>query len=59
MATLTRAGATIVPLAPGFYMRPERVEDLVDFMVARLMDQLGYQHDLKIRWKGETDEISS
>ncbi|MDG2095482.1 MAG: UbiX family flavin prenyltransferase [Phycisphaerales bacterium] len=59
MASLTRAGATIVPLAPGFYMRPERVEDLIDFMVARLMDQLGYDHGLKIRWKGEADEVSS
>ena len=59
MASLTRAGATIVPLAPGFYMKPERVEDLIDFMVARLMDQLGYQHGLKIRWKDEADEVSS
>ena len=59
MASLTRAGATIVPLAPGFYMMPKRVEDLIDFMVARLMDQLGYSHGLDVRWKGEADGVTS
>ena len=59
MATLTRAGATIIPLAPGFYMMPKRVEDLIDFMVARLMDQLGFGHDLNVRWKGEVDDVTA
>ena len=61
MAKLTRAGAMILPLSPGFYMMPDRVEDLIDFMVARLMDQLGYEHNLNVRWKGEPaeDAVSS
>jgi len=52
MATLSRAGAIIAPLAPGFYMLPKTVEDIVDFMAGRLMDQLGYDHDLPVRWTG-------
>lgn len=56
MAKLTRAGATIAPLAPGFYMLPKTLDDLVDFMVGRLMDQLGYEHDLPVRWTGRSPE---
>ena len=50
MADLARAGAVILPPAPGFYGRPETVADLVDFVVARVLDQLGVQHDLGVRW---------
>ncbi|MEE2907641.1 MAG: UbiX family flavin prenyltransferase [Planctomycetota bacterium] len=56
MAKLNRAGAIIAPLAPGFYMLPKTVDDLVDFMVGRLMDQLGYDHDLPVRWTGTTSQ---
>jgi flavin prenyltransferase len=50
MLELRQAGATILFLAPGFYHGAERVEDLVDFVVARCLDQLGLEHELAPRW---------
>lgn len=50
MLRLARAGATIVPPSPGFYNHPETVADLVDFVVARILDQLAVPHDLARRW---------
>lgn len=47
---LARMGVTIMPAAPGFYHRPRRVEDLVDFMAARVLDHLGVEHRLIQRW---------
>lgn len=53
MLRLARAGATILPPNPGFYHHPQAVADLVDFVVARILDQLGVAHTLMPRW-GET-----
>jgi 4-hydroxy-3-polyprenylbenzoate decarboxylase len=50
MLRLTRAGVTIMPANPGFYQRPEAVEDLVDYMVARVLDHLHLDHALMARW---------
>ena len=50
MLTLTRAGAIVMPASPGFYHRPARIEELVDFVVARILDQLGVAHDVGRRW---------
>jgi 4-hydroxy-3-polyprenylbenzoate decarboxylase len=50
MLRLVRAGAVILPPNPGFYHRPERVSDLVDFVVARILDQVGVPHSLIRRW---------
>jgi 4-hydroxy-3-polyprenylbenzoate decarboxylase len=50
MLMVTRAGAVVMPAAPGFYHRPHEVTDLVDFMVARVMDHLGVPHQLAKRW---------
>ncbi len=50
MLKLARAGAAIVPPAPGFYDRPGSVADMVDFVVARVLDQLGVAHTLGPRW---------
>ncbi len=50
MLKLARAGAVILPANPAFYHHPKRVEDLVDFIVARVLDQLGIAHDLMQRW---------
>ncbi len=50
MLTLREAGATILFLAPGFYHAAETVADLVDFIVARALDQLGLEHTLAKRW---------
>jgi 4-hydroxy-3-polyprenylbenzoate decarboxylase len=53
MLRLTRAGAVVMPASPGFYHRPQQVSDLVDFVVARMLDQLGVEQKLVKRWEGE------
>jgi flavin prenyltransferase len=53
MLQLARAGAVILPANPGFYHHPKRVEDLVDFVVARILDHLGVPHELMRRWGEE------
>src|SRR6266704_3455396 len=53
MLKLARAGAVILPANPGFYNRPKSVEDLVDFIVARILDHLGVRHELTRRWGEE------
>lgn len=50
MLRVTRAGAIVMPAAPGFYHRPSRIDDLVDFMVARMLDHFGVPHRLVGRW---------
>jgi 4-hydroxy-3-polyprenylbenzoate decarboxylase len=54
MLRLTRAGAVIMPASPGFYHRPEQISDLVDFVVARMLDQLGVEQKLVKRWDGRS-----
>ncbi len=50
MLKLTRMGAVVLPTSPGFYQKPRSVEDLVDFVVARLLDQLGVEQKLLPGW---------
>jgi len=50
MLRLSRAGAIILPPSPGFYQHPKTVEDIVDFVVARILDQLAIPHQLMPRW---------
>ena len=50
MLRLARAGAVILPTSPGFYQRPTQVADLVDFIVARILDQLDIPHTLLPSW---------
>lgn len=52
MAAVTRAGAIVLPAMPGWYHRPRSLDDLIDFMVARICDQLGVENDLAGRWGG-------
>jgi 4-hydroxy-3-polyprenylbenzoate decarboxylase len=52
MLRLTRAGAVVMPASPGFYHQPKQVSDLVDFVVARMLDQLGVEQKLVKRWDG-------
>ncbi|AHE99320.1 flavin prenyltransferase UbiX [Thioalkalivibrio paradoxus] len=52
MLQLARMGAVIMPANPAFYHRPRTLDDLVDFMVARILDHLGVAHDLVPRWGG-------
>ena len=50
MLRVTRAGAVVLPAAPGFYNRPGTVDDMVAFVVARVLDHVGVEHDLTRRW---------
>jgi 4-hydroxy-3-polyprenylbenzoate decarboxylase len=50
MLTLARMGAVIMPAAPGFYQNPSKLDDIVDFMVARVLDQLDIEHQLLKPW---------
>ena len=50
MLKLTRMGAVILPASPGFYQKPQSVEDLVDFVVARILSQLGIEQALLPPW---------
>jgi 4-hydroxy-3-polyprenylbenzoate decarboxylase len=50
MTRLAHAGAVILPPAPGFYTRPQSVADIVDFVVARVLDHLAVPHSLTKRW---------
>ena len=50
MLKLSQMGATIMPAAPGFYHQPQSIEDLIDFMVARILDHLGVEQGLVPRW---------
>ena len=56
MLRLARAGAVILPPNPGFYHHPQSVGDLVDFVVARILDRIGVPHALMARW-GEASAL--
>lgn len=58
MLRLSRAGAVILPPNPGFYHHPKKVEDLIDFVVARILDQLAVPHALMQRW-GDTGDAEA
>src|SRR5690606_26551240 len=56
MLRLTQAGAVILPASPGFYHRPRGMEDLIEFVVGRVLSQLGLEHSIGPRWQsGEPD----
>ena len=56
MKTLADAGAVILPAMPGFYNQPQSIDDLVNFVVARICDQLGVEQDLTKRWGNQSLE---
>jgi flavin prenyltransferase len=49
---LSRLGAVVLPAMPGFYHRPEKVGDLVDHVVGKILDRLGVEHSVGARWQG-------
>ena len=51
MISAKQAGATILPAMPGFYHKPQKIDDLVDFIVEKILDQLKIKHSLFKRWK--------
>ncbi|MDH3560925.1 MAG: UbiX family flavin prenyltransferase, partial [Gammaproteobacteria bacterium] len=57
MLRLARMGVSILPANPGFYQNPKGIADLVDFVVARILDQLDVEHEISPRW-GESGEPS-
>ncbi len=52
MERLSQAGAIVMPASPAFYPRPRSVDEMVDFVVGRVLDELGVDNDLYARWKG-------
>ncbi|MFO8025953.1 flavin prenyltransferase UbiX [Thiohalophilus sp.] len=56
MLRLSRAGATIMPANPGFYYQPQSVSDLVDFVVARILEHLGIEQSLTRSWGNPVTE---
>ncbi len=53
LTAVTEAGAVVLPAAPGFYHQPTRVAQLVDFIVQRIVDQLGLDIEIAPRWQGQ------
>ncbi len=57
MLRLTRAGAVVLPASPGFYHRPAQIGELVDFVVARVLDHLGVSHSIGRRWGDLPEDV--
>lgn len=55
MAKLSAWGTVVIPASPGFYNHPKSIDDMVDFILARILDQIGLEHSIGRRWTG--DEI--
>ncbi len=52
LTALAEAGAIVMPLAPGFYGRPKTIDDLVNFMVGKVLDTMGVENSFYSRWRG-------
>ncbi|MFQ5890126.1 MAG: UbiX family flavin prenyltransferase [Gemmatimonadota bacterium] len=55
LLTLSRLGAVVLPASPGFYHAPAEVADLVDFVIARVLDHMEVEHAIGYRWTGEEE----
>ena len=58
MERLSLAGATVMPASPAFYPKPKKVDDLVDFVVGRVLDELGIENQLYQRWAGKPTKVT-
>ncbi|MFX1485925.1 MAG: UbiX family flavin prenyltransferase [Promethearchaeota archaeon] len=52
MLRAKRSGAIILPAMPAFYHKPKNIDELTDFVIGKILDQIGIKHDLFARWKG-------
>jgi 4-hydroxy-3-polyprenylbenzoate decarboxylase len=59
MLTLSQMGVTIMPAAPGFYHQPETINDLIDFMVGRMLDHLNIEQAIMPRWGYQAGTVST
>ena len=57
MLRVSRAGAVVLPASPGFYHRSHSIGDLADFVVARILDQLGIAHEIGRRWGDAPEDL--
>ena len=57
MLRISQAGGIICPAAPGFYLQPNTIDDLVDFVVGRVLDLLDLPHELNVRWNPDHDAM--
>ena len=53
MTKLSNWGVVVLPASPGFYHNPQSIDELIDFVVARILDQMGIEHSLGQRWTGD------
>ena len=53
LAKLSSWGVVVLPASPGFYKNPKTIDDIIDFVVARILDQLDVEHSVGSRWTGE------
>mgnify|MGYP000704673900 CR=1 FL=1 len=58
MLGLSKMGVTLMPLAPGFYHKPQTLEEIIDFMVARILDHLNIEQSLVLPWMSDQDHNS-
>jgi 4-hydroxy-3-polyprenylbenzoate decarboxylase len=59
MLTLSQMGVRIVPASPGFYNRPQTLEEIVDFLVGKILDSMGIDHELYKRWGEEQPHVEA
>jgi 4-hydroxy-3-polyprenylbenzoate decarboxylase len=59
MLTLSQMGVRLVPASPGFYNRPQTIEEIVDFLVGKILDSMGIDHELYKRWGEEQSHVEA